>query len=127
MVTTIGLGVAGVGLLSTIVAAPLVIVMEGMALGTGILSIAGKFVNSKLFAKAEKHKKIQVLAKLNTISDHISKAMMDGTITYVPTVTYPGFGQGCYAYVAYVGWECHPSIGWLGTPPQHRPGQSHLR
>ena len=73
MVTTIGLDVAGVGLLSTIVAAPLVLVMEGVALCTGILSIAGKFVNSKLFAKAEKHKKIQVLAKLNTISDHIPR------------------------------------------------------
>lgn len=83
VVTTMGLGIAGVGLLSTIVAAPLVIVMEGVAVGTGLLSIAGKFVNTKLFAKAEKHEKIQVLAesKLNTISDHISKAMMDGKIT----------------------------------------------
>lgn len=38
--TTMGLGVGGVGLLSTIVAAPIVIVIEGVALGTGALSIA---------------------------------------------------------------------------------------
>ena len=37
----------------------------------------------KLNLKAEKHEKIKVLseAKLNTINDHISKALMDNHVT----------------------------------------------
>ena len=57
--TTMGLGIGGLGLLSTIVAAPIVIVMEGVALGTGALSIVGKYVNKKFSAKAEKHERIK--------------------------------------------------------------------
>ena len=80
---TMGLGVGGVGLLSTIVAAPIVIVMEGVALGTGALSILGKYANKKLATKAGKHEKIKVLAqaKLNTISSYISKALSDNKIS----------------------------------------------
>ena len=80
--TSMGLGVAGVGLLSTIVAAPIVIAMEATALGTGLLGIIGGQVNKRLMRKAEKHEKIKVLAeaKLNTISDLISKALTDNKV-----------------------------------------------
>ena len=80
---SMGLGVAGVGLLSTIVAAPIVIAMEATALGTGLLGIIGGQVNKRLMRKAEKHEKIKVLAeaKLNTISDLISKALTDNKVS----------------------------------------------
>ena len=80
---TMGLGVAGIELLSTIIAAPMTIAMEGVAIGTGFLSIIGAQVNKKLALKAEKHEKIKTLAdaKLNTISDHISKALKDDHIS----------------------------------------------
>lgn len=82
VVSTMGLGVAGIGVLSTIIAAPVAIAMEAAALGAGALSLIGTQVNKKLIHKAEKHEKIKVLAesKLNTISDHISKALIDGFI-----------------------------------------------
>ena len=80
---TMGLGVAEIGLLSTIIAAPVTIAMEAVAIGTGFLSIIGAQVNKKLALKAEKHEKIKTLAdaKLNTISDHISKALKDDHIS----------------------------------------------
>jgi len=80
---TMGLGVAGIGILSTIIAAPITIAMEAVAIGTGFLSIIGAQVNRKLALKAEKHEKIKTLAdaKLNTISDHISKALKDSHIS----------------------------------------------
>ena len=83
VMASMGLGVAGVGLLSTIVAAPVVIAMEAAALSTGLISIVGKYTNKKLSLKAEKHEKIKVLAeaKLNTINDHISKALTDGKVS----------------------------------------------
>ena len=81
--TSMGLGVAGVGLLSTVILAPIVVIMEGAAIGTGLLSIVGKYATKKLHLKARKHERIKILAeaKLNTISDHISKAMKDGKIS----------------------------------------------
>jgi hypothetical protein len=80
---TMGLGVAGIGVLSTIIAAPVAIAMEAAALGTGLLSIIGTQVSRKLSMKAEKHEKIKTLAesKLNTICDHISKALKDNHIS----------------------------------------------
>ena len=41
------------------------------------------YISRKLYRKAEKHTNIQVLAeaKLNTISDHISKALTDGKVS----------------------------------------------
>ena len=73
-----GLGSAGVFLLSTVILAPVVAAMEGVA-----LSIVGKYVNTRLALKAQKHERIKILpeAKLNTISDHISKALNDGEIS----------------------------------------------
>lgn len=83
VVSSMGLGAAGIGVLSTIIAAPVAIAMEGVALGTGLLSIIGGQANKKLTMKAEKHEKIKTLAeaKLNTISDHISKALADDRIS----------------------------------------------
>ena len=80
---TIGAGAGGIGLLSTIVAAPTVIAIEGVALFTGLLSIIGKYNVNWSTSKAEKHEKIKTIAstKLNTISSHISKALTDNEIT----------------------------------------------
>ena len=80
---TIGAGAGGIGLLSTIVAAPVVIGLEGAALVTGFLSIIGKYSIKRSMSKAEKHEKIKTIAstKLDTISSHISKALSDNKIT----------------------------------------------
>ena len=80
---SMALGVAGVGLLSTIVAAPVVVALEILSICTGILSIIGKYASKKLLLKAQKHEKITVLieAKLNSISTLISKALNDGSIS----------------------------------------------
>ncbi|KAH3887581.1 hypothetical protein DPMN_011599 [Dreissena polymorpha] len=77
------LGATGIGVLSTIIAAPIAIAMEGAALGIGLLSIVGSQTNKKLSMKAEKHEKIKTLAdaKLNTIRDLISKALADDRIS----------------------------------------------
>ena len=76
-------GVGGVGLLSTIVAAPVVIGLEATALLCGVVGAAGKVVGRRLAVKVKKHCEIRVLAvsKLNTISDHVSRALMDGVIS----------------------------------------------
>ena len=81
--STITLGAVGIGFLTTIIAAPVVIACEGIALGAGLLSVIGGQVNKKLILKAEKHEKIKVLAdsKLNTIDDYTSKALIDGDIS----------------------------------------------
>ena len=82
---TISLGAAagGISLLSTIIAAPVVIAMEGVAIFTGLLSIIGKYSVKKSTSKAEKHEKIKTIAstKLDTISSHISKALSNNKIT----------------------------------------------
>jgi hypothetical protein len=81
--TSVGLGVAGVGLLSTIIAAPIVLGMEIAALGLGVGSLLIKYISKALSLKVEKHQKILSLTecKLNTIQTHISKAIEDGNIT----------------------------------------------
>ena len=83
IVATMGTGIAGIGLLSTIIAAPIAIAMEAAAIGAGAISILGSQVSKKLALKAEKHDKIKTLAesKLNTINDHISKALKDNYIS----------------------------------------------
>ena len=73
----LGLGASGIGLLSTVIAAPVVVGLEAAAGVCGLVAVISKFVARRLRAKAKKHNEIRVLAesKLNTISDHISKAM----------------------------------------------------
>jgi hypothetical protein len=81
---SVGLGVAGVTLLTTVIATPIVIAMEGIALGAGGLSATGNIICDKvLSSKAKKHYQIMMLAqsKLSTISDHISKALKDNEIS----------------------------------------------
>ena len=67
------------GLLSTIIAAPVVLGLEIAALACGALGVTGKFVGRRLAAKARKHDEIRVLAerKLNTIADHVLGALLD--------------------------------------------------
>ena len=80
---TLGGGAGGIGLLSTVMAAPAVIAIEGVALFTGFHSIIGKYSVKKSTSKAEKHEKIKTIAstKLDTISSHISKALSDNKVT----------------------------------------------
>ena len=79
----VALGVVGIGVLSTIAAAPVAIVCESVAIGAGFLSIVGGQVNKKLALKAEKQEKVKVLAesKLNTINSQISKALVDSVVS----------------------------------------------
>ena len=76
-------GVSAVGLLSTIVAAPVVIGLEVTALVSGVLGAVRKLATRRLAVKVKKHGEIRVLAaaKLNTIANHVSRALMDGVIS----------------------------------------------
>jgi len=78
-----GLSVVGVGLLSTIIAAPVVITTETLTVGAGVLFILSRQVNKKLVAKAKKHEKLGDLLEeiLNKISNHISIALNDDDIS----------------------------------------------
>ena len=80
---TLGGGAGGVALLSTLIAAPTVIVIKGVALFTGLLSIIGKYSVKKSISTAEKHEKIKAIAsaKLDTITSHVSKALSDNKVT----------------------------------------------
>lgn len=80
---SMGMGIGGVGLLTTVIAAPVVLGLEIAALGCGLLGVAGKFVSRRLSVKAKKHSDLVVLAesKLNTIADHVSSALADGQIS----------------------------------------------
>ena len=53
--TAIGLGIAGVGLLATIVAAPAVIGMEAVTIVMGLLRVVGYRAIKKISLKIEKH------------------------------------------------------------------------
>ena len=80
---SMGMGIGGVGLLTTVIAAPVVLGLEIAALGCGLLGVAGKFIGHRLSVKARKHDEVRVLAesKLNTIADHVSSALADGQIS----------------------------------------------
>ena len=82
-VSFIGLSTVSVVFLSTVIASPAVTVIEAVSLGAGLLFIVGGFVSRHLILKAEKHRKIKLLAdkKLNVISDLVSKALDDETIS----------------------------------------------
>ena len=79
----IGLGITGVALLSTIVAAPAVIGIEAISIVMGLLRVVGNHAIKNMSLKIEKHEKIAMLAvsSLNTISSLISKASSDGSIS----------------------------------------------
>ena len=82
-VTAIGLGITGVSLLSTIVAAPAVIGMEALSIVMGLLRVEGNRAIKKISLKVEKHEKIAMLAisTLNAISSLISNALSDNSIS----------------------------------------------
>ena len=83
-IAAVGLGTAGIALLTTVIAAPIVVAMEGIALSTGGLSVAGNLLCDKVFSvKTRKHNQIKMLAesKLNTIADHVSRALQDNMIS----------------------------------------------
>ncbi len=80
---SISSGAVGIGLLTTIIAAPAVIALEALALGAGGISIVGNLIKDKiLILKVKKHSQIMMLAqtKLNTIQDLVSKALKDDMI-----------------------------------------------
>ena len=78
---TVSMGLR-VGLLSTIVAAPVVLGLEAGSLACGILAVAGKYAGRRLATKAKKHDEIRVAnSKLNTVADHVSTALKDGEIS----------------------------------------------
>ena len=80
---TIGGGPGGIALLSTVIVAPTVMAIEGVALFTGFLYIIGKYSVKKSTSKAEKHEKIKTIGstKLDTIASHVSKALSDNKVT----------------------------------------------
>ena len=77
-VTSVGLAASGVGLLSTIIAAPVALGLQAGTIVCGLLGAGGKLVGRRLQAKARKHNLIRGLAesKLNTIADSISVALI---------------------------------------------------
>ena len=84
--TAIWLGITGVGLLSTIVAAPAVFGIEAVSIVIGLLRVVRNKAIKKLSLKIEEHEKIEMLAVsvLITISSIISKASDD----CIPDVEY---------------------------------------
>ena len=82
-VTSVGLAASDVGLLSTIIAAPVAIGLQAGAIVCGLLGAGGKLVGRRLQAKARTHDLICGLAesKLNTIADRILVALNDDKIT----------------------------------------------
>ena len=78
-----GLVASDIGLLSTIIAAPVAIGIQAGAVVCGLLGAGGKLIGRKLQAKAKKRNQIRFLAdsKLNTISDHVSAAQVDDKIS----------------------------------------------
>ena len=83
VVSAIGLGITGVGLLSTIVAAPAVIGIEAASIVMRLLRVVGNQAIKKLSLKIEKHEKIAMLAvsSLNTNSSLTSKSLSDDFIS----------------------------------------------
>ena len=73
-ITAIGLGITGVSLLSTVVAAPAVIGMEAVSIVMRFIRVVGNRAIKKMSLKIEKHEKIAILAVStpNTISSLIS-------------------------------------------------------
>src|ERR1043165_6462751 len=79
----LGTTASAIAVMSTIVAVPIAVVLQGLGIGAGVLGVIGRIVGRKFALKAEKHEKIKTLAdtKLNTISEYISNALDDGGIS----------------------------------------------
>ena len=83
IMTSMGVGVVGAGLLSSIIAAPVGLGLEIAALACGVLGLTGRFIGRRLAVKTKKHDEVRILAesKLNTISDHVSRALVDAQVS----------------------------------------------
>jgi hypothetical protein len=85
--SSVAMGAVEIGLLSTrekiIKAEEIVLGLQISSLGFGVGSLITKYISKQLQLKVEKHQKIITLAesKLNTIQNHISKAIEDGKIS----------------------------------------------
>ena len=82
-VDSAGLAASGVGVLTTIIAAPDAVGLQAGAIACRLLGAGGRFICRRLEAKARKHDHIRVLAesKLNTIAERISTALTDDKIS----------------------------------------------
>ena len=80
---SIGTGLTGAVLISTVVATPVVLGLEVTAGVIGLLSLIGNVVSKKTSIKGEKHLKIKMLAssKLDTKKTHVSKALADNYVS----------------------------------------------
>ena len=65
---SMGLGVGGVSLLSTIIVVPIVVGMEASALTCSLLRLIGKYVSWRLAIKAMNHDQIQYLLKVTYLA-----------------------------------------------------------
>ena len=83
IVVTIGAEGTGAILLSTGVGAPFALALGISGVVTGAISLIGNIFSKKATTKAEKHLKIRTLAaaKLDTITTHVSKALIDDFIS----------------------------------------------
>ena len=78
-----GMGISGAAILSTIVA---ILITVGLEIGAVVCAVGGvisNFISKRLLVKARKHDLIRVLcmSKLNTISNLLSDALIDGKIS----------------------------------------------
>ena len=80
-VASAGLAASGVGLLSTIIAAPVAVGLQAGGIVCGLLGAGGKFIGQRLHVKARKHDPGPAGSKLNTIADRISTALTDDKIS----------------------------------------------
>ena len=80
---TVCVGAAGAVLLATGAGAALGVALEVSGAATGGISLIGNIVSKKARTKAEKHLKISqtAITKLDTITSHISKALMDDFVS----------------------------------------------
>ena len=80
--SSVAMGIAGGGLLLTIIAAPIVLGLECSSLACGAIGLLGKLISRKLETKSKLHNEIRLLAeaKLNTISSYISAAIADWNV-----------------------------------------------
>ena len=83
IITTIGAEGTGAILLATGVGAPFALALGISGAVTGGISLIGNIFSKKATTKAEKHLKIKTLAvaKLDTITTHVSKALLDNYIS----------------------------------------------
>ena len=80
---SVALSVGGIALLTTVVAIPVVVSTESVALCLGIMCIFNKSFVKSLSKKIKKHDQIKMLSRsrLNLIKDLVSRAISDDIVT----------------------------------------------